>query len=91
MSFLGGNPPSPAAGLAAAATRLGGGKSLGSRGNRTYALPRVTKTAPGSAPIEQSMTDKRVPIAAKGEASVAACRGRFLPDGEVCSLPALLR
>jgi predicted lipid-binding transport protein (Tim44 family) len=77
MSLLRKNPPSSVAGLAAAAigagaARLGGGKSLGSRGSRTYAPPQATKTAPGSAPIGQSMTDKRVPMAAKDEASIAA-------------------
>jgi hypothetical protein len=37
------------------------------------------------------MTDKRAPIAAKDMAPVAAMSWSFLPDGEVCSLPALLR
>jgi predicted lipid-binding transport protein (Tim44 family) len=44
--------------------RAGGGKSFGSRGAKTYTAPPATKTAPGAAPIERSVTDKRTPMAA---------------------------
>jgi predicted lipid-binding transport protein (Tim44 family) len=59
-----------AAGLAIVTTdlaeaRIGGGKSFGSRGTKTYSAPPATKTAPGAAPIERSMTDKRAPTAAQ--------------------------
>jgi predicted lipid-binding transport protein (Tim44 family) len=39
--------------------RIGGGRSFGSRGTKTYTAPPSTKTAPGAAPIERSMTDRR--------------------------------
>lgn len=39
--------------------RIGGGRSFGSRGTKTYTAPPATKTAPGAAPVERSMTDKR--------------------------------
>jgi predicted lipid-binding transport protein (Tim44 family) len=60
-----------AAGLALVTTdmadaRMGGGKSFGSRGSKTYTAPPATKTAPGAAPIERSMTDKRAPTTAQG-------------------------
>lgn len=50
-----------AAGLALGATdyadaRVGGGSSFGSRGTRTFSAPPATRTAPGAAPIERSMT-----------------------------------
>jgi predicted lipid-binding transport protein (Tim44 family) len=38
--------------------RVGGGKSFGSRGTKTYTAPPATKTAAGAAPIECSMTDR---------------------------------
>ena len=55
-----------AAGLAIVAAdvadaRVGGGKSFGSRGTKTYIAPPATKTAPSAAPIERSMTDRRAP------------------------------
>ena len=40
---------------------MGGGKSIGSRGSRTYAAPPATKIALGVAPIERTMTDKPKP------------------------------
>ena len=72
MSFLRKSPNSPATEFAATAAGaremgLGNGKSLGSRGSRTYEAPQATRTAPGSAPIERSMTDKRTPTATKDE------------------------
>jgi predicted lipid-binding transport protein (Tim44 family) len=60
---------SAAAGVHGAAARAGGGKSYGSRGSRTYTAPKATRTAPGSTPIEQSMTDKRKPAAVQAAAS----------------------
>ena len=39
-----------------AEARIGGGKSFGSRGSRTYTAPAPTNTAPGAAPIQRSMT-----------------------------------
>lgn len=72
MSLLRLNAPALAvlAGLAivtadVADARVGGGRSFGSRGSKTYAAPPATKTAPGAAPIERSMTDKR-PTTATG-------------------------
>jgi predicted lipid-binding transport protein (Tim44 family) len=72
MSFLRWNAPALvlAAGLAivtadVADARMGGGKSFGSRGSKTYTTPPATKTAPGAAPIERSMTDKPGPTAAQ--------------------------
>ena len=47
---------------------MSGGKSFGSRGSRTYAAPPATKTAPGAAPIEQSMTDRRDPVPTENSA-----------------------
>jgi predicted lipid-binding transport protein (Tim44 family) len=52
-----------AASLAMAATdvaeaRIGGGRSFGSRGNRTFNAPPATNTAPNAAPIDRSMTQR---------------------------------
>lgn len=41
-----------------AEARIGGGKSFGSRGSRTYTAPAPTNTAPSAAPIQRSMTQK---------------------------------
>lgn len=41
--------------------RMGGGKSIGSRGSRTYAAPPATKIAFRAAPVARSMTDKPKP------------------------------
>ena len=64
-----------------AEARMGGGKSFGSRGSKTYTAPPATKTAPGAAPIERSMTDKRGPTAAQnaqpGAAGAATQASRF--------------
>jgi predicted lipid-binding transport protein (Tim44 family) len=60
--------------------RIGGGKSFGSRGSKTFTAPPATKTAPGAAPIERSMTDKRSPTAAQNAqpgAGAAAQPSRF--------------
>ena len=89
MSFSRLNAPllALAAGLALIATdtaeaRMGGGKSFGSRGSKTYSTPPATKTAPGAAPMERSMTDKRAPTTAAqnaqpGAAGAAAQPSRF--------------
>lgn len=87
MSLLRLNAPvlALAAGLAivtadVADARIGGGKSFGSRGSKTYTAPPATKTAPGAAPIERSMTDKRPGTAAQGAqpaAGAAAQASRF--------------
>jgi predicted lipid-binding transport protein (Tim44 family) len=52
-----------AAGLAMTATdvaeaRIGGGRSFGSRGSRTFNAPPATNTAPNAAPIDRSMTQR---------------------------------
>jgi predicted lipid-binding transport protein (Tim44 family) len=52
-----------AASLAMAATdvaeaRIGGGRSFGSRGSRTFNAPPATNTAPNAAPIDRSMTQR---------------------------------
>jgi predicted lipid-binding transport protein (Tim44 family) len=88
MSFSRLNAPALAlaAGLAIVTTdladaRIGGGKSFGSRGTKTYTAPPATKTAPGAAPIERSMTDKRAPgasaPAAQSATGAAAQASRF--------------
>ena len=88
MSFSRLNVPALAlaAGLAIVTTdmadaRMGGGKSFGSRGSKTYTAPPATKTAPGAAPIERSMTDKRSPTAAQnaqpGAAGAPGLASRF--------------
>lgn len=41
-----------------AEARIGGGRSFGSRGTRTYNAPPATNTAPSAAPVERSMTQK---------------------------------
>lgn len=74
-----------AAGLAIVAAdvadaRVGGGKSFGSRGTKTYIAPPATKTAPSAAPIERSMTDRRAPTAVTAAPSprVSGWRGLLL-------------
>jgi len=57
--------------------RVGGGKSFGSRGARTYSPPAVTQTAPRTpAPMERSMTQQQRPATA-GAANPAAQTGGF--------------
>jgi predicted lipid-binding transport protein (Tim44 family) len=41
--------------------RVGGGKSLGSRGTKTHTAPTATKTIRRTAPIKDSMTDESAP------------------------------
>jgi hypothetical protein len=55
----------PAAALAidVAIGRVGGGKSFGSRGTKTHLVPATTKTANHAASIDDSMTDRPVPVA----------------------------
>jgi predicted lipid-binding transport protein (Tim44 family) len=58
--------------------RIGGGKSFGSRGSRTYSAPPATKTAPKAAPIERSTTQKSAPSAQNSSgAANAAQTSRF--------------
>jgi predicted lipid-binding transport protein (Tim44 family) len=59
--------------------RAGGGRSFGSRGIKTYTAPPATKTAPSSAPIQRSMTDKPGPAgaAASRPGAAAAQQSRF--------------
>lgn len=75
-----------AAGLAmvaadVAGARVGGGGSFGSRGTRTYTNPPNTTTAPKSAPIEKSMTQKGAPTTAQstqpGASGVGQAASRF--------------
>jgi predicted lipid-binding transport protein (Tim44 family) len=64
----------------AADARVGGGRSIGSRGAKTYTAPPATNTAPNAAPIDRSMTQKSAPTsvqAAKPGASTAAQPSRF--------------
>ncbi len=49
--------------------RVGRGKSFGSRGTKTHTAPMATKIAPGAAPINVSMTDRRLPAAALAESA----------------------
>jgi predicted lipid-binding transport protein (Tim44 family) len=51
--------------------RVGGGKSFGSRGSRTYNAPPATTTAPKAAPIDKSMTQKGAPTMAQDTRSRA--------------------
>jgi predicted lipid-binding transport protein (Tim44 family) len=51
--------------------RLGGGKSFGSRGAKTFKEPPATNTAPKAAPIERSMTPKSAPTTAQNTPSAA--------------------
>jgi predicted lipid-binding transport protein (Tim44 family) len=53
----------------AAVGRVGGGKSFGSRGTKTHTVPTATKTAKHSAPIKDSMTDRRNHAAASAQPS----------------------
>lgn len=52
-----------------AEARVGGGRSLGSRGSRTYNAPPPTNTAPGVAPIDRSMTQRGAPTMAQNPRS----------------------
>src|SRR5687767_4579575 len=56
--------------------RIGGGKSFGSRGNRTYDTPPATNTAPNAAPIDRSMAPRTAAPAA-AQNPVAAQPSRF--------------
>jgi predicted lipid-binding transport protein (Tim44 family) len=51
--------------------RAGGGRSVGSRGSRTFSTPPATNTAPKAAPVERSMTQKGSPTATQGAQSGA--------------------
>lgn len=57
--------------------RVGGGKSFGSRGTRTYSAPPVTRTAPNTAaPIERSVTQLQRPAAGQAAAAQGGLFGR---------------
>ncbi len=56
--------------------RIGGGKSFGSRGNRTYNTPPATNTAPNAAPIDRSMAP-RTAAPASAQNPVAGQPSRF--------------
>jgi predicted lipid-binding transport protein (Tim44 family) len=45
--------------------RIGGGRSFGSRGSRTFNAPPATNTAPSVAPIDRSITQRTAPSAAQ--------------------------
>jgi predicted lipid-binding transport protein (Tim44 family) len=55
-----------------AEARIGGGRSFGSRGTRTYNAPPATNTAPSAAPIDRSMTQKAAPTVAQNARSGTA-------------------
>jgi predicted lipid-binding transport protein (Tim44 family) len=59
--------------------RLGRGKSLGSRGERTYNAPPATNTAPGAAPLDRSMAPRTAtaPNAMQNPGAAAAQTSRF--------------
>ena len=60
--------------------RVGGGRSFGSRGTKTYTAPPPTNTAPHAAPIERSMTQKGAPTSTQSAnpgASTVAQPSRF--------------
>src|SRR5512134_1204245 len=64
----------------AADARVGGGRSIGSRGAKNYTAPPATNTAPNAAPIDRSMTQKSAPTSVQGAkpgASSAAQPSRF--------------
>ena len=52
--------------------RVGGGRSIGSRGGKTYTAPPAANTAPKSAPIERSMTEKGAPTTSAQPAQLGA-------------------
>jgi len=63
-----------------AEARVGGGRSFGSRGTRTFSAPPATNTAPKAAPVEKSITPKGAPTAAQGaqqRPSAASPASRF--------------
>jgi predicted lipid-binding transport protein (Tim44 family) len=61
-----------------AAARVGGGKSFGSRGSRTFSPPPVTQTAPRPAsPMERSMTQPAQQRPAAAGAQTAGQAGGF--------------
>jgi hypothetical protein len=60
--------------------RVGGGRSFGSRGTKTYTAPPPTNTAPHAVPIERSMTPKGASTSAQSAqpgASAAPPPSRF--------------
>jgi hypothetical protein len=58
--------------------RVGGGRSIGSRGSSTYTAPPATNTAPKAAPIERSITQKSAPASAQSaQPEVGAQLSRF--------------
>lgn len=62
--------------------RVGGGKSVGSRGARTYTAPPATQTAPRqAAPMERSMTQPQQPSAAAGSQAAGQQTGLFNRPG----------
>lgn len=54
--------------------RVGGGRSFGSRGSKTFTAPPATRTAPGAAPVERSMAERR---AVPPGAAVSSPASRF--------------
>ena len=55
--------------------RIGGGKSFGSRGSRTYTAPPATNTAPNAAPIDRSMSPRSAaPMTAQNPAAAQPSR-----------------
>ncbi|HWL05260.1 MAG TPA: TIM44-like domain-containing protein [Xanthobacteraceae bacterium] len=69
--------------------RIGGGRSFGSRGVRTFAPPAATQTVPGkAAPIERSMTTPARPAAAAGAPAAVAGGGLFNRPGLIGGLAA---
>jgi predicted lipid-binding transport protein (Tim44 family) len=59
-----------------AEARIGGGRSFGSRGTRTFNAPPATNTAPSAAPVQRSMTQKGATASPQntGTAGVAAAQ-----------------
>jgi predicted lipid-binding transport protein (Tim44 family) len=69
--------------------RMGGGKSFGSRGSRTFSAPPATKTAPTAKPMERTATQPGQPAtAAARPGAAAATPGLFSRPGLLGGLAA---
>src|SRR5690606_12056514 len=64
--------------------RVGGGRSFGSRGARTFSAPPMTQTAPTARPMQRTLTQPGQPSAAR----TAAASGQARPG--LFSRPGLL-
>lgn len=68
-----------------ALAKAGGGKSFGSRGNKTWSAPPSTNTAPNVAPMNRSMTQPSAPTT-----TAAATRPGMQQQGGLFNRPGLI-